>query len=987
MELALYDQTEFNGGGGVRQSGKNRLNAGVPPTVNFTSDGEGTSMTVAHRQSFDQVRLTEAGKRSGAASRIKARSPTTARLTGSMLIAAGCSLAISGHAMAQSDDAGVTELRAENARLRNELQQVEQERDRLKAVTNTQSRDSGKVLANGTPSQSAQNPLPAAAVAQPGGSTRADAVSQTASNAAAPGSGTAGAGEVDNVDTLGTVVVNARLRSEKLQDVPIPVSVISGDELARDGDVTFADFARKAAGIIVNPQNARQSSISIRGLGKQGATDAMESSVGIIVDDVFLAYGAYSWADYVDLDNVSVLRGPQGTLLGKNTTLGVVDVSTKLPSFTPQYSFQSTVGSRSTFIEQAMATGPLIDGVLAYRATFSSDVGKGAITNLYPDESTYTNRNRDGARLQLLFTPTGDFSARVILNHQYSSEYDNGGSVLVSDPSTFANGASRTAGNQQTFSSRLARGWFNGYQPVFGSTSFVNLNAQQPVKNTQDGASAELKWNINGYTLTSISAFNRYDFVARNDGDDTPFNISYNANSDATQWQATQELRLTSPIGPVVDYQVGLFAMREMIQTNSKAEFGTDAGAFYANSAQYASLSGTAAGRQLLSDSLNGVYTRTTQWPSTNSVAAYGQLNWHLSDRATLTVGLRETDETRDNDLEKTLLNGGVPIAANDATAQTYFGVSSYSALSAAQKSQIANAIAVRNGQIGALYGNVEGQGIHQYSTSWLFNPSYKLTDNTLVYASASYGEKSGVVFFNTSTGAPQNANPEKALDFELGAKSALLNHTLIVDANLYETLIKGYQQQLQVADPTQATGYRTITGNVDDVLLRGIEVDSAYTGLKDFRFWLAGSYGQAIYKSFDNATCPAELANVQSVCNLSGRQLPGASKAVLNLGGAYAHPLPGGFVFHTDVNVSYRSRSNLDTTLSGNGWQKGYEVTDLGIGIGRQDGRWDVSLIVKNLFNTSYALAISNYTATAPITEQLGDPRFVGVTFRAQFD
>lgn len=902
-------------------------------------------------------------------SRVNGRVRSKKYLTGSLLLAASCSFSLSNYAMAQDDTSTAAALNAENASLRKQLAQAEQELNRLKSGTQNPAAGTGNAV-----------PTDAAAQNKQAGSVSgANPTSKTVA---------AGAGkDQDNADTLGAVVVNARNRQEKLQDVPIPVSVVSGEQLDQDQAVTFADFAKEAAGIIVNPQNARQSSIAIRGMGKQGATDAMESSVGIIVDDVFYAYGAYSWADYVDLDNVEVLRGPQGTLLGKNTTLGVVDVSTKLPSFTPAYSFESSYGSRSTFTEQAMATGPLIDGVLAYRATVSADVGNGPIKNIYPDDATINNTNRNGQRVQLLFTPTPDLTARFILNHQYSDAYDNGGSLLVSDPSTFANGASRTAGTAETFTSRLNRGWFNGYQPLYGSTNQVDINGQLPVKSEQDGISSEIKWNINDYTLTSISAYNRYNFYASNDGDDTPFNIAYNDNSDASQWQATQELRLTSPIGPVVDYQVGLFAMREEIQTNSKSEFGTDSGAFYASNAQYANLSSTAAGQRLLSDSLNGVYTKITQYPTTSSVAGYGQVNWHVTDRFTLTAGLRETDETRNSDLDKVLVSGGVPIAANNTTALTYFGVPTYAALTTAQKAQITNAIAVRNAQIGTLYGNVNGVPLHQDATSWLINPSYKLTDDTLLYASASYGEKSGAVLFNTSTGASQNALPEKALDFELGAKNSLLDHTLMLNTNLYETLVTDYQQQLEQVDPLASSGYQAITGNVSKVLLRGVEVDAAYTGFKNLRLWLAGSYGDAVYKSFNNATCPTELSNTQTVCNFSGLQLPGASKAVINLGAEYGHPIFDGFKFHTNFDVSYRSRSNLDSTLSENGWQKGYEIADFGIGIGPQNGKYDVSLVVKNLFNTTYALAITNYTTTAPIVEQLGDPRYIGVTFRAKFD
>ena len=902
------------------------------------------------------------------------RSLSTSRIAGSFVFAASCVAAMPAHAADSSnDEQSLSELRAENARLRQQLQQIQ-----------------GGHGSSDNVGPSSASTIPAATAGNAGGGSATGSVTGPAAgsadaSASAVSPATAGDGGPDSADNLGVVVVTARNRAEKLQDVPIPVSVVSGKTLETQGQVTFADFAKHTAGLIVNPQNARQSSISMRGLGKQGATDAAESSVGIIVDDVFLAYGAYSWADFVDIDNVQVLRGPQGTLLGKNTTLGVINVSTRLPSFKPEYTFESTIGNNHTFIEKASATGPLIDGILAYRASVSANRADGTVRNAYPDGSTFTNANRYGGRLQLLFTPAADLSARIILNHQTSSEYDNGGNVLLSDPSSYANGASRTGSNGRTFTSRLSRDWFNGYQPSYGGRT-VNINAQLPVENTQDGLSAEVKWNINDYTLTSISAYNRFHFNARNDTDYTPFDIGYNSNTDAKQWQASQEIRLNSPIGGPIDYQVGLYALRSSIETNSKTQNGSDAGAFLATNAQYASLSSTAAGRQLLSDSLRGVYTKQTQWPTTTSLAAYGQANWHVTDRATLTAGVRETDEYRNNNLQKTLVNGGSALGADDATAQKYFGVSTYAGLTSAQQAQISNATAIRSTQIGSLYGFTQGSEIHQYSTSWLLSPSFKLTDNVLLYSSVSYGQKSGIVLFNTSDGTRQNANPEKALDFELGFKSALLNRSLIFNANLYQTTINGYQQLLQQVDPTQASGYRSVTGNADRVVLRGVELDSAYTGLKNFVFTLAGAYGTAKYSSFKNATCAPEITG-QAVCDYSGQQLPGASKLTFNFGVDYARPFGSGYLFHSSLNVSYRSRSNLDSTLSSYGWQKGYALTDIGIGFGRADGKYDLTLLVKNLFNTEYALAKTSFSSTLPVYEQLGDSRFIGVVMRAKFN
>ncbi|MDP8983490.1 MAG: TonB-dependent receptor plug domain-containing protein [Pseudomonadota bacterium] len=130
------------------------------------------------------------------------------------------------------------------------------------------------------------------------------------------------------------VVVTARKREQRAKDVPVAETVLSGAVLDRDDAVTLNDLAQKAPTVQVSAANARQTSIALRGLGKNSANEAIQSSVGLIIDGVVLTQAGMSWSDYVDLDHIEVPRGPQGTLQGKNTTLGVIVVSTKAPHLT-----------------------------------------------------------------------------------------------------------------------------------------------------------------------------------------------------------------------------------------------------------------------------------------------------------------------------------------------------------------------------------------------------------------------------------------------------------------------------------------------------------------------------------------------------------------------------------------------------------------------------------------------------------------------------
>src|SRR5688572_15114388 len=145
-----------------------------------------------------------------------------------------------------------------------------------------------------------------------------------------------GAESVSGARGLEEVVVTARNRSEKLQEVPIPISVVSGDTLARDRTFTVAELSQRAPGLTATTPNARRSGISIHGIGKTSGNDNMEPAVGVIVDDVFLGHVGMTYQDFTDLDRVEILRGPQGTLLGKNTSLGAIKYTSRAPSFTPQ---------------------------------------------------------------------------------------------------------------------------------------------------------------------------------------------------------------------------------------------------------------------------------------------------------------------------------------------------------------------------------------------------------------------------------------------------------------------------------------------------------------------------------------------------------------------------------------------------------------------------------------------------------------------------
>ena len=209
------------------------------------------------------------------------------------------------------------------------------------------------------------------------------------------------------------VVVTARRVEEDVQDVPIPVAVLSEDFLADTGAFNAGRINQLVPSVQFYSTNPRNSAINIRGIGSPfGLTnDGIEQGVGLYVDGVYYARPAAAVMDFMDVERVEVLRGPQGTLYGKNTTAGAINVTTRVPEFTPSTDVELSFGNYGYLQAKATTTGPITD-TLAYRLSFSGTQRDGLIYNV-ATEDDLNDLNNIGARLQLLWTPTPDLDIRL----------------------------------------------------------------------------------------------------------------------------------------------------------------------------------------------------------------------------------------------------------------------------------------------------------------------------------------------------------------------------------------------------------------------------------------------------------------------------------------------------------------------------------------------------------------------------------------------
>jgi len=791
--------------------------------------------------------------------------------------------------------------------------------------------------------------------------------------------------------------------------VPLSVSVVQGAELDRMDAYSVGAIARRAANIAWNTGNQRTSSLSIRGIGKIGQTEAQDPSVGVIVDGVSYSYNALTSSfDFVDVDSVEVARGPQGTLQGKNASVGSVTINTKRPSFTPTADYTLAFEQHSGVLGVAAIGGPVVDDLLAWRGTFSVDRQPGDKVNGYNRDITYTNTDRVSGRVQLLLTPGDAFTARFEGDIQpRAGETTNGRTVNTPTPATYDDGTPYTA---LTSAQRLQRRWF-AQNPGYTLANWygdIDNDNQRPLVTGSGGLTTELDWKLaGGYTLTSITAYKTYHFDAVND-EGTPFDVYRNAGGFWNDYrQTSEELRLSSPVGGLVDYQGGVFAMKVRNTSEYRRAWGTDAGAWFASNAQYKTLDADTAGQALMRDSLAYLaadYNAPAglQQIENKNAAVFAQANWHLDERWTITTGARLTHEDRTNVGDAAVTNPGngalldpfsvdskgalkstdaTAVAAADAVARQYFGAASYASLSAAQQAQVAAAKAIRATALGVLFAPTAAKPYRGNQPALTLSPSWKISPQVTSYFTFQHGEKAGVSQLVNGVSSP--VAPEKTNAFELGVKSALLDRTLVLDADVFDMAIHDYQQAVGVFDAyTTALAndgtphYTSATGNVPKVDVKGLEFDGVYGGFARTTLRFSGAYNRAVYKRFPNSPLPVELPvppGGSPYHDVSGMALAGAPRFTFNVGADWHQPFAADKDAHVSANLAYSSKYYSDVALSRYSVVGQSLLADLAVGAGKRDKSFDVSLIVKNLFGNETPLAKTWNTVTPAVPRTFG--------------
>lgn len=337
------------------------------------------------------------------------------------------------------------------------------------------------------------------------------------------------------------------------------------------------------------------------------------------------------------------------------------------------------------------------------------------------------------------------------------------------------------------------------------------------------------------------------------------------------------------------------------------------------------------------------------------SAAVFGQGTWRLSDKASITGGLRLTREKR------------------SASNQGYsFG--------GATTPLVAFRTALING-FGGTFRVADEKDTD--AVSWLINPSYKLSDTVLAYATIAQGTKSWAANLGAVTGNPVIIQPETSTAYEIGLKNTLADGRAFVNANLFWNDIDDYQ-----AAQINPTGASTASflANVGKVRLRGIELDSRWQVDEHLALSASGAWNDARYVSYKNAPPPQELRYVGAprTIDLSGKQIPGASALSGQISIDYQRTLPNGLTLTAYATQTYKSATRY-IIFSDTGRQDAYGLTNVGLGLQSPQKHYLVTVWAKNLFDQKYILAAGAASAITPYISILGDPRTVGITLTAK--
>jgi iron complex outermembrane receptor protein len=748
-----------------------------------------------------------------------------------------------------------------------------------------------------------------------------------------------------------TVVITSRRRREVLQDVPIPVSVIGGRQIDNIGAFNVTRLKELVPSLQMYTSNPRNTGINIRGLGSPfGLTnDGLDPGVGYYVDGVYQARPAAATLDFIDIEQVEVLRGPQGTLFGKNTTAGAINITTRKPSFKSGANFELSYGNYGYIQAKTSITGAL-SKKFAARVSFSGTQRNGLVENIRTGK--YTNDiNNLGVHAQLLFKPSDKTS--ITLSGDNTRQRPDGYAQVV-------------AGVVET--KRAAYRQFNAIISDL-NYSLPSLNAfdrkidhDVPWNSGNDlgGVSLNLDQKIGEGTLTSTTAWRYWNWDPSNDRDFTGLQALAKSQNPAKHHQFSQEIRYAGQISSKVSGVIGVFFLSQQVKITGTEESGKD---------QWRFAKSTTSDKWATPGLLDGYGISTDASIKSRSTAIFANVDWELFNHFHILPGIRYNYDKKDVVYDRVAAGG---LVTDDP------------ALIALKR-------LVYTSQAYDTTAN-------ETNLTYQLTLSYKIRDRINAYATYSTSYKPvgvNVAGIPTIDGKPATdlavIKPEYVKHIEIGVKTTPIDN-FILNATFFNTDIENYQANVQSPQLGVNRGY---IANAEKVKVTGFEIDANLTAGQHFTFFGSTAYTDAKYKKFTNAPLPLEETGTTkdgvqvAFKDISGGKLPGISKWAVSLGGEYATPaafLGKAGKFFVAIEGYYRSGFSSSPSPSAYLNIDGYSILNGRFGFRAVNG---LSAFIwgRNLFNKDYyeQLLVAGGNA-GQYAAVLGDQRTYGATIRYSF-
>jgi outer membrane receptor protein involved in Fe transport len=829
--------------------------------------------------------------------------------------------------------------------------------------------------------------------------------------------------ENDEPTTLSAITVTAQKREEALQDVPISVTALNEQILQDTGVRDVKDLQVLVPGLTVtSTQSEAQTTVRIRGIGTVGDNAGLESSVGVVIDGVYRPRNGVGFGDLGEIERIEVLKGPQGTLFGKNTSAGVINVITRRPSYSQSVEGEVTVGNYGALGVSASYNDALSDNA-AFRVYAAKrkrdgfmDVRTGAGPRTLDEDN---DQNFHSLRGQLLLEPNEDWAINII--GDYTSREENCCAAVQTVVGATSNIINALTGGAGTTPGGPA---FPTAGDPFSRVAFSNRPTTQDIKDK--GVSIQSDWNTGWFgnaTLTSVTAFRKWDAINGLDFDFTAADLLYrNANRDEslTAFETTtSEYRLAGSTDRV-DWLFGLFYADEDLDRNESYRVGNAYEPYLSiailslvnpalgqlpNAATfYADATGRAPGTVFA-----GYAAQDRHEQNAKSLALFTNNTWHVNDAFDLTLGLRYTREDKQLTSVYTNPNGSPGCAAllhpTLGTARIAAALAARGVPASAFPQVIPQVIG-----FGCLpwanvlhNGRVTRQEREEKEWSGTLKAAYRWNEHVMTYGSAARGYKAGgfnldrVQSANGLSSAGQGIVPVNDTSFpgefvdsyELGTKTTWAGGNLLLNATLFHQTYDDFQLN-------SFLGTSFVVRSIPEVVSQGIDTELLWQPAAVRGLMLQGGLTYADTRYGDSIPGGDFVFPTGALYKLPGSRVSFAPYWSGSASVTYQWNMGNDLIGRFNLGGKYMSDFNTGSDLDVEKVQDAYTVVNARLGLGARNRRWMVELWGQNIFDEEYVQVgfdspLQNVSplpgnAFNSFNAFLGAPRTYGVTFRFNY-